>query len=177
MLHIVATLSQATACNMAKISISEAARLTGKNRSTLHRHIKAGKLSKHFDQDNNPVLDTSELSRVYPSFKIPGAKQQATTVLRNSGMQQVAIPQKPENATVEIALLKLKLQYAEEKTAMEESRRREAEQRERETKEEVNRLLSVVEKQTYLLAAAPTPEAAHPEPDPPKPGWWKRLFS
>jgi len=50
---------------MAIVSISEAARLTGKSRRTLQRHIGAGKLSKVAGGDK---LDTSELIRVYGEF-------------------------------------------------------------------------------------------------------------
>ncbi len=50
---------------MAKHSISEAARITGKSRSTIHRHIKSGQLSKELSNDGSPVIDTSELQRVY----------------------------------------------------------------------------------------------------------------
>lgn len=50
---------------MAKHSITEASKLTGKARSTLHRHIKDGKLSKGQDADGQPVVDTAELVRVY----------------------------------------------------------------------------------------------------------------
>ena len=50
---------------MARHSISEAARLTGKARSTLHRHINNGKLSKSTGHDGAPVVDTAELIRVY----------------------------------------------------------------------------------------------------------------
>ena len=174
-LQHVATLWQATACNMAKISISEAARLTGKNRSTLHRHIKTGKLSKDSDDEGNPVLDTSELARVYPSFKVPVAKQHPPVVLQSNSKQQAATPYETSYATVEIELLKLRLQNAEEKITIEESRRREAEQREREAKEEINRLLGIVEKHTYLLAASQAPEEVPSEQ--PRTGWWKRLFS
>ena len=160
---------------MAKISISEAARLTGKNRSTLHRHINAGKLSKGFDTDNNPVLDTSELARVYPSFKVSAVGQKAASVSRSNSKQQAATTYKTGNTRVENEILKLKLQNAEEKISIEECRRREAEQREREAKEEINRLLGIVEKYTFLLAAPQTPEEAHPEQ--PRAGWWKRLFN
>lgn len=52
-------------CDMAGHSISEAARLTGKARSTLHRHLKNGKLSKSTGGDGEPVIDTAELIRVY----------------------------------------------------------------------------------------------------------------
>jgi hypothetical protein len=50
---------------MPKVSISEAARLTGKPRSTLHRHIVSGTLSKESDGQGKPVLDIAELERVY----------------------------------------------------------------------------------------------------------------
>ncbi|MBP6437051.1 MAG: hypothetical protein KA288_06585 [Paludibacteraceae bacterium] len=51
---------------MALVSISEAARLTGKARSTLHKYIKQGKLSTTTDPvTGNKILDTSELIRVF----------------------------------------------------------------------------------------------------------------
>lgn len=46
---------------MAKVSISEAARLTGKSRTTLHRLIKAGELSTCRGERNAKMLETSEL--------------------------------------------------------------------------------------------------------------------
>jgi phage terminase small subunit len=69
---------------MAKHSISEASRLTGKARSTLHRHIKNGKLSKDIDADGQPVMDTAELVRVYGALQVlqdsdPGAIGQHAT--------------------------------------------------------------------------------------------------
>lgn len=53
---------------MPLVSISEAARLTGKNRSTLHRHIQQGKLSKTIDETGESKIDTSEILRVYGAF-------------------------------------------------------------------------------------------------------------
>ena len=47
---------------MALVSISEAARLTGKARSTLHKYIKQGKLSTTTDQNTGSrSIETSEL--------------------------------------------------------------------------------------------------------------------
>ncbi len=57
---------------MATVSISEAARLTGKSRTTLHRLIKAGELSTCRGERNAKMLETSELCgclvplRLYP---------------------------------------------------------------------------------------------------------------
>ena len=50
---------------MAKISISEAARLTGKSRTTLHRLIKTGELSTCHGARNSRLVDVSELIRVF----------------------------------------------------------------------------------------------------------------
>ena len=50
---------------MAEVTVSEAARLTGKGRSTIQRHIKNGKLSVGRDGAGNPLVDTSELMRVF----------------------------------------------------------------------------------------------------------------
>jgi len=48
-----------------KYSKSAAARIIGKSRATIARHIKSGKLSCEVDESNNEVLDGAELYRVY----------------------------------------------------------------------------------------------------------------
>jgi hypothetical protein len=50
---------------MAKLNLSQAAKVTGKNRTTIWRHIHSGKLSIERDRDGLPFVDTSELIRVY----------------------------------------------------------------------------------------------------------------
>jgi len=51
------------------VSISEAARLTGKSRRTLHRHIDAGHISRSHTQSGEKGIDISELIRVYGELK------------------------------------------------------------------------------------------------------------
>ena len=60
---------------MAKISISEASRLTGKSRTTLHRLIKSGELSSCSGVRNTKLLDTSELLRVFGTLSSVQAEQ------------------------------------------------------------------------------------------------------
>ncbi len=48
-----------------KFSISAAARIVNRNRATLSRHIKDGKLSYELDSQGRKVLDAGELVRVY----------------------------------------------------------------------------------------------------------------
>lgn len=50
-----------------KLSISEAARRAGINRTTLHRRIGKGDISKEIGDDGKPVIDLSELARLYPA--------------------------------------------------------------------------------------------------------------
>lgn len=60
---------------MAKVSISEAARLTGKSRTTLHRLIKAGELSTCSGVRNAKMIDISELIRVFGDISKPVQEQ------------------------------------------------------------------------------------------------------
>lgn len=60
---------------LAKVSISEAARLAGKSRTTLHRLIKTGELSVSTGERNAKMVDISELVRIFPDLKLSAAEQ------------------------------------------------------------------------------------------------------
>jgi len=60
---------------LAKVSISEAARLAGKSRTTLHRLIKTGELSVSTGERNSRMIDISELVRIFPDIKFSAAEQ------------------------------------------------------------------------------------------------------
>lgn len=66
---------------MAKVSISEAARLTKKSRTTLHRLIKTGELSTCHGERNSKMVDTSELLRVFGSLSLPDVEQVSEHVI------------------------------------------------------------------------------------------------
>jgi len=63
-----------------RMTISAAARLYGIHRSTLHRHIKEGRLSCVFEPDGGRALDLSELIRCYgePPNRPEDVRQVAT---------------------------------------------------------------------------------------------------
>ena len=65
---------------MARVSISEAARLTGKSRTTLHRLIKTGELSTCNGERNAKMVDTSELLRVFGPFNQPKSEHRSGQV-------------------------------------------------------------------------------------------------
>jgi len=72
---------------MSKHSISEAARLVGKSRTTLYRHIKAGKITVEEDDGGNSVVDTSELTRVYGALQgVPDGTPHATVEQEATGV-------------------------------------------------------------------------------------------
>ena len=70
---------------MAKISISEAARLTGKSRTTLHRLIKTGELSTCHGARNARMVYVSELIRVFGPLEYRPSEQVAAQVSEHSG--------------------------------------------------------------------------------------------
>ena len=81
---------------MALVSVSEAARLTGKSRTTLHRLIKTGELSTCKGERNKRLIDTSELLRVFGQLSLTGTEQpdkqvvgQRVTVENGNGEQVV----------------------------------------------------------------------------------------
>ena len=55
---------------MANLTVLEAARHTGKNRSTIQRYIQTGKLSASKDKNGVYVIDTAELVRVFGEFSL-----------------------------------------------------------------------------------------------------------
>ena len=141
---------------MAKVSISEAARLTGKSRVTIHRHIEKGKLTKEQDGLGNPVLDVAELERVY------GTLQQHEQVQK--GTQADSVLQ------LAPSLLQIENQALLDRVAqIEAERSREREQfteTVRDLRTERDRLLSVIEEQTATvkLLTDQRPKVAEPTP-------------
>ena len=59
---------------MPAIGLAEAARLSGRNQSTIHRAMKAGRLSYTKDETGERRIDTAELDRV---FRIKNPSQDA----------------------------------------------------------------------------------------------------
>lgn len=62
---------------MTKLNISQAAKRVGVSRQTFYRHIEKKGISTSQDADGNPVVDTSELLRVYGELQGPDDKRNA----------------------------------------------------------------------------------------------------
>jgi hypothetical protein len=92
---------------MAKVSLTQGAKLAGVSRSTLNRHLKQGKVSKVNGSDGKPCVDTSELQRVYgslsrdtPSQSVP-LKQHGTHHDTAENDIEIAVLRAELNATKE----------------------------------------------------------------------------
>ncbi len=69
-----------TGVNMARLSISEAARQVGISRQYLHKkYISTGKLSVNKDENDKPYVDTAELLRVFEG-RLAGQRQEVPVV-------------------------------------------------------------------------------------------------
>ena len=102
---------------MAIVTISEAARLVGKDRRTVQRHVSKGRLSRVVGSDGVVGVDTSELMRVYGNLAI------APDALRQSGaVPQGAAGQSRTPAASDLGLID-QLREAEVRAARAESER------------------------------------------------------
>src|SRR4051794_26493156 len=62
---------------MASIGLREAARITGRSQSTIHRAMKAGRLSFTVNEADGRRIDTAELDRVF-GIKLDGVSSHAS---------------------------------------------------------------------------------------------------
>lgn len=60
---------------MSELSLSQAAKLAGRSKSTIHRAIKTGKLSATRHEDGSYSIDPAELSRVFDMEPHEGTKR------------------------------------------------------------------------------------------------------
>ncbi len=60
---------------MPELSLSQAAKLTGKSKSTINRAIKTGKLSATRHEDGSYSIDPAELARAFDVEPLEGAKR------------------------------------------------------------------------------------------------------
>ena len=154
---------------MAKVSLSEAARLTGKSRVTIHRHIEKGKLTKEKDGLGNPVLDVSELERVYGALQ---QHEQPQKVQQDDAVLQLAPPPlQAENQVLRDRLAQIEAERSREREQFTETVR--------DLRTERDRLLTVIEDQTATVKLLTDQRAREPLPAPQRteqPKGWRGLL-
>lgn len=117
---------------MAKVSISEASRLTGKSRTTLYRLIRTGQLSTCTGEKNAKLVDISELLRVFGAFdgcsgeqvteqvtehRVTGAEQQTEQVVQALKQEVEHLRALVSSQSSHIESLKQAMQLLEHKPA------------------------------------------------------------
>ena len=106
-----------------RLNLTQAAKAAGVTRRTLYNHINQGKVTASRDEKNNPVIDVSELIRVYGNVNVPVKK--IPTVSHRKNTQVNVTPDELETIRAELAELKHSITLMlEDKTAREGERRR-----------------------------------------------------
>ena len=145
---------------MAKLNISQAAKLAGVSRATLHKHLKAGKLSVSIEGDGSRVIDVAELEHVYGPLGTADTVSPQRKSLHSDTLDIVTVLQ---------AHIR-RLEHELDLLRHERDAERQAREREREDhRQERERRHGMLEKQLYLL---PKPQEA--DGTPPKRTWWQR---
>lgn len=114
-------------------TLSKAAEVTGKGKSTIHRAIKSGKLSASRHDDGSYSIDAAELHRVFPKNpKEPSPRDTKEPIV--------------EPPAVELEVLRMKAAMLEEQLG-----------RERDNVEDLRRRLDRAEERVLVLSAPQTP--------------------
>ena len=109
---------------MAKLNITQAAKAVGKDRTTLQRNIKKGKVTCEVNSDGNKVIDTAELIRAYGEIR----NVAASTAVGNDNV-------KPQHAADNTALFQQQINLLETQIKVLEEDREERRDREKELRE------------------------------------------
>ncbi len=143
-----------------ELSLGAAARMTGLNKTTLSRHIKAGRLSAQRVDGGGYLIDASELARVYElRLDATGAPLEACSDTQPDGDSLATTP-----ATADALVAELRAQLAQSQATVEDLRTRLDASETR-----LDRLL--------MSLPPPSPAMATPAPSaPPRPGLLVRLL-
>lgn len=103
-----------------KVSISEAAKLVGKDRKTLYRYIKEGRLSATDATSGMRQIDVAELIRVFGALQPAGDKRDSGETV---AMSQVATPNlEAKLASLEAENIQLKERLEDKERHIEDMR-------------------------------------------------------
>lgn len=133
-----------------RYTLGQAARATGKGKSTIQRAILQGKLSADRNDDGSYSIDPAELSRLFPLVHLDSHETVKTERSET-----------PTDDTLQIAVL--------------EERVRNLEERLRDAETVRDRLMEQNERLTMLLTA-PQPEPQQPVTQDQPRSWWQRLI-
>lgn len=138
---------------MALLTVRQAAEQVGVSRQTMFRKIKDGSISATVDNQGQKQIDSAELLRVFGALQTP-AETPATASDRPRLTRATAETAAVSPAVlVELERLRLQLEFKAAELALAQQRIDELKQRERETTAERDRLMTLLEQSSRLLAA------------------------
>ncbi len=138
---------------MPKHSVSEAAKLAGVSRSHFYKkYIRPGLISIEKDKDNNPIIDTSEIMRVFGGIH-------GNTDNNVSKIQKDTLENDNKNT-----ILQAEVELLREQLAAAQERERLTADREKWMQKQIDQLTGQLADTTRLLE--------HKTPKPPKKRWW-----
>jgi hypothetical protein len=129
------------------------------SKPTLARWIKRGRISAEKHDDGSYIIDASELDRIAELKQISSNR----TTHGYPAMQQTDTP-------YETRVLQREIEFFRERLAERDHRLEELREESQKERQEKERLLGILEKQTLLL---PKPQEDGPAPKKP---WWKQMF-
>jgi hypothetical protein len=138
---------------MALVGLKRASELTGKNQSTIHRAMKAGRLSYSLSDSGERLLDTSELNRLFPVTSSDDA-------LRNDALAEQRNVTQAADLRTQLAFMQQRIDGLEADKA--------------DLRAERDRLLSVIETQAQQVKLLTDQRSPTPQPDSRR-SWWQRL--
>ena len=98
---------------MTLIGLTEASKLTGKDKTTIHRAMKSGRLSFTLGDDGDRQIDPAELERVFPIKPQDGETEVAPRNRKKAGSNHVQIAQ----LTAQLEIERTKTAALEERLA------------------------------------------------------------
>jgi hypothetical protein len=124
---------------MSKVSVREAAFLTGKSRETINTATKDGILSFTLNERNHKAIDIAELERVYPLVKSPADMAQSGNVSDGQELTESG----PSDLREQVAVLREKLESSLKENGQLTSER---ERERRQLEEQIEQLRTSLEK-------------------------------
>lgn len=141
---------------MTQLSVRQAAERVGVSRQTMFRHIAEGRVSATNNRQGQKQIAVSELLRAFGELQPESVTETVPATVRDSKRQTSARLDVTAAQALEIERLKGQLVLAEERLQIANERVSELKAAKHELGEEKNRLLTVIERQTLLLAAPVT---------------------
>jgi len=137
------------------LNLTRAAQAAGITRRTLYNHINQGKVTASRDQKNNPVVEVSELIRVYGNISLPVKK--IPTISQSENSQGNFSQKQLESLHTEMKELRQTVTLMLEDKQSREEERRSHEQQNQALQDEISRLKSELDQEK-------------------KKGFWSRFF-